>query len=129
MSETFDVIYADPPWRYGNMTPSASPENHYPTMAIEDICALDVPAANNAVLYLWATAPLLQPGQRTPSGQRCWRTSVKHLASSNSAERLTRSPCVRARSPAAAQTSMTWNGGTIARAAGPRRARVVTPSP
>lgn len=52
----FDVIYADPPWRYGNMTPSASPENHYPTMSIDDICALDVPAASNAVLYLWGTA-------------------------------------------------------------------------
>src|SRR4051812_44444290 len=39
-----------------------------------------------------------------PSGQRCWRTSAKHLASSNSPERLTRSdagmiawaPCMRA---------------------------------
>ena len=62
--DAFDVIYADPPWRYGNMPPSASPENHYPTMAIEDICALEVPAAKNAVLYLWATAPLLPEGLR-----------------------------------------------------------------
>src|SRR3954471_2683158 len=31
------------------------------------------------------------PGQRTPSGQRCWRTKAKHLASSSSPERLTRS--------------------------------------
>src|SRR3954452_12679563 len=37
------------------------------------------------------TASLPQPGQRTPSGQRCWRTSAKHLASSSKAERLTRS--------------------------------------
>src|SRR5215211_7897340 len=37
------------------------------------------------------TASLPHPGQRTPSGQRCWRTSAKHLASSNSSERLTRS--------------------------------------
>jgi IstB-like ATP binding protein len=44
------------------------------------------------------------PGQRTPLGQRCWRTSAKHLASSSSPERLTKSdagmitkaPCVRA---------------------------------
>lgn len=28
-------------------------------MAVDDICALTVPAAENAVLYLWATAPLL----------------------------------------------------------------------
>src|SRR3954469_17066856 len=37
------------------------------------------------------TASLPQPGQRTPSGQRCWRTSAKHLASASRAERLTRS--------------------------------------
>src|SRR3954449_150879 len=37
------------------------------------------------------TASLPQPGQRTPSRQRCWRTSAKHLASSSKAERLTRS--------------------------------------
>jgi len=28
------------------------------------------------------TDELLQAGQRTPSGQRCWRTRAKHLASS-----------------------------------------------
>ena len=30
---------------------------------------------------------------------------------------------------AAAQTSITWNGGTVARTAGPRRARLVTAPP
>src|SRR3954467_1985984 len=37
------------------------------------------------------TVPLPQAGQSTPFGQRCWRTRAKHLASSISAERLTRS--------------------------------------
>src|SRR5208337_3467503 len=37
------------------------------------------------------TAALSQSGQRTPCGQRCWRTRSKHLASSSSAERLTNS--------------------------------------
>src|SRR3954449_11174595 len=37
------------------------------------------------------TVLLPQAGQWTPSGQRCWRTRAKHLASSISAERLTRS--------------------------------------
>src|SRR3954451_9723701 len=40
------------------------------------------------------TDPLPQTGQRTPSGQRCCRTRAKHLASSISAERLTRSGAV-----------------------------------
>src|SRR4051794_39025220 len=34
---------------------------------------------------------LPQPGQRTPSSQRCWRTSARQLASSSSAEKLARS--------------------------------------
>jgi len=61
---TFQVIYADPPWRYGNNvgrggTKWGTIEAQYPTMALPDICALDVPAAPDSVLYLWATAPLL----------------------------------------------------------------------
>ena len=37
------------------------------------------------------TEELSHPGQHTPSDQRCWRTSAKHLASSISPERLTKS--------------------------------------
>ena len=56
----YSVIYADPPWRY-NFSPSKcrSIEENYPTMRVEEICSLPVPAADNAVLYLWATAPKL----------------------------------------------------------------------
>ncbi|CAB4785840.1 MAG: hypothetical protein F2735_00300 [Actinobacteria bacterium] len=54
------VIYADPPWRYEfTASDNRRIENHYPTMALEDICALQVPAADDAVLYMWATSPLL----------------------------------------------------------------------
>lgn len=59
----YSVIYADPPWRYEHppMGGNRVIENHYPTMALEEICALDVSAlaADHAVLYLWATAPKL----------------------------------------------------------------------
>lgn len=36
-------------------------ENHYPTMTLEEICALPVKdiAAQDSILYLWATAPKL----------------------------------------------------------------------
>lgn len=57
----FDVLYADPPWRY-DFAPhldGMSIEEHYPTMDLEEICALEVPAAEDAVLFLWATAPKL----------------------------------------------------------------------
>jgi len=56
----YDVILADPPWRYDfSKSKIGSIEAHYPTMALEDICRLCVPAAPNSVLYLWATNPKL----------------------------------------------------------------------
>jgi N6-adenosine-specific RNA methylase IME4 len=56
----FGVIYCDPPWRYDFAeTDSRKIENHYPTMSLSEICALQVPAAKDCVLYMWATAPKL----------------------------------------------------------------------
>jgi N6-adenosine-specific RNA methylase IME4 len=51
----YDVIYADPPWSYEQDTPRGGVAHHYPTMDLSDIRAMDVPAAEDAVLYLWAT--------------------------------------------------------------------------
>lgn len=57
----YDVILADPPWRYDFApTDSASIERHYPTLEVEKICALVPPAADDAALFLWATAPKLR---------------------------------------------------------------------
>ena len=58
------VLYADPPWRYEHPPIGASNrsiENHYPTMDLDEICALPVGevAADDAVLFMWATAPKL----------------------------------------------------------------------
>jgi len=54
------IIYADPPWHYEfSATDNRRIENHYPTMVVDDICALKVPAAADAVLYMWATSPKL----------------------------------------------------------------------
>lgn len=59
----YPVIYADPPWRYEYpSTESRAIENQYPTMSLEEICALDVKGLvpqDGAVLFLWATAPKL----------------------------------------------------------------------
>jgi N6-adenosine-specific RNA methylase IME4 len=57
----FPVIYADPPWRYdaGTTDQSRVIENNYPTMSLDEIKALEIPAAEDAVLYLWATSPML----------------------------------------------------------------------
>lgn len=54
----FDVIYADPPWRYESpFDATRSIEVHYSTMELEQIKALPVPSTDNAVLFLWATSP------------------------------------------------------------------------
>ena len=61
--QKFSVIYADPPWQYDfTRSENREIENHYPTMEIEKIKALNVSAFchTDAVLYLWATAPKLR---------------------------------------------------------------------
>ena len=58
--DTFDVIYADPPWRYDfSETESRRIEQQYPTMDIDKIKNLQIPCNGNAILFLWATAPKL----------------------------------------------------------------------
>lgn len=56
----FELIYADPPWRFGHPDSPHAPENHYPTMDLAPIKAIDVPAADDAVLFLWAVSSLLE---------------------------------------------------------------------
>lgn len=58
----YQIIYADPPWRYDFSKDNADKiEAHYPTMELKDIEELvyKLPIDTNAVLYLWATAPKL----------------------------------------------------------------------
>jgi N6-adenosine-specific RNA methylase IME4/ParB-like chromosome segregation protein Spo0J len=63
--QKYPVIYADPPWRYEHSeTESRAIENQYPTMPLDDICALNVPATDDAILFLWTTAPKLEEGMR-----------------------------------------------------------------
>ncbi len=55
----FSTFVADPPWQYGNTSTRGAAENHYDTMSIEQLCALDVVrehSADEAHLYLWTTA-------------------------------------------------------------------------
>ena len=55
----YRTFVADPPWQYGNTAARGAAEDHYGTMTIEELCALDaVPkhAADNAHLYMWTTS-------------------------------------------------------------------------
>src|SRR2546425_3236597 len=59
----FQVITADPPWRYSfSRSRKTAIERDYQTMSPEAIAALSVPeiAAKNSICYLWATAPKIK---------------------------------------------------------------------
>ena len=36
----YSIIYADPPWQYQRSKVQGAAENHYPTMGIDELCAL-----------------------------------------------------------------------------------------
>jgi len=61
----YNIIYADPPWRYwdgGDKNQSL----HYTTMTIDEICNMPVKniADDDCVLFLWVTYPILQEAFR-----------------------------------------------------------------
>jgi N6-adenosine-specific RNA methylase IME4 len=70
----FELVYADPPWQLGNPDGPWAPENHYPTLSLEAISALAVPAAECAVLFLWAVNGLLDEAQAV---MRAWGFACK----------------------------------------------------
>lgn len=65
----FSVIYADPPWGYTFKSPTGAKRpkyvngvaDYYPTMKTEEVKQLGISglAAKDAVLFLWATVPML----------------------------------------------------------------------
>ena len=60
----YRVIYADPPWAYGNSMPEYFTEqkDHYSLMTVKDICQMPVEniTEDNAVLFIWVTSPILE---------------------------------------------------------------------
>lgn len=58
----YNIIYADPPWQYKDKGCKGAAEHHYNTMTIQDICNLPIKeiSADNCVLFLWATYPMLK---------------------------------------------------------------------
>jgi len=66
-SGPFQVLLVDPPWRYDfTQTEDRAIENHYPTMSLDEICALPVPeiVADDALLFLWVTPPKSEEAHR-----------------------------------------------------------------
>ncbi len=57
----FELLEVDPCWSYGDKLIRGGAEHHYPTMSLAELIALPVEklAAENAVMFMWATWPLL----------------------------------------------------------------------
>lgn len=63
----YNVIYADPPWKYDfGFDIYGAADRHYHTMSIQELCDLPIRelAEDNAVLFLWVTSPKLFDAQK-----------------------------------------------------------------
>ena len=62
MSKKYNIIYADPPWRYNDKGCIGAAEKQYPTMTLEELKNLPVKeiADKDCVLFMWATYPKIQ---------------------------------------------------------------------
>lgn len=61
--DEFEVIYADPPWKYEfSETEKRSLDNQYPQMELDEICKLKFKTTPDAILFLWVTSPKLEEG-------------------------------------------------------------------
>tara|TARA_R110002020_G_scaffold467027_4_gene690186 strand:+ start:4469 stop:5059 length:591 start_codon:yes stop_codon:yes gene_type:complete len=68
-SGPFDVIYADPPWRFeawSSLGEDRGAVQHYDCMNLDAICSLPVGdiAARDAALFLWVIRPMLPEALR-----------------------------------------------------------------
>lgn len=75
MKDNYQVVYADPPWRYRSKSPTTSkrpsgmgvsltPDYYYKTMSLGDIKNLPVGEITDSdgVCFLWTTNPMLREG-------------------------------------------------------------------
>jgi N6-adenosine-specific RNA methylase IME4 len=81
--EKYEVIYADPPWRFqeASEASSKSPERYYSTMSGEEIKTLPVQniAEKNSILFMWGVATMTELAYEVmrswgfiPEGQIIW---------------------------------------------------------
>lgn len=64
----YDIIYMDPPWRYGSRLQSGSRQKdlteEYPTMSNRELKQLPINQLTNkdSLIYMWVTSPFLAAG-------------------------------------------------------------------
>jgi N6-adenosine-specific RNA methylase IME4 len=78
----YSVIYADPPWRYGDKClHRGGAERHYPTLSVKQIARLNVReiSAPDSFLFLWVTNPFIVRGVHSYIAER-WGFTLKTIA-------------------------------------------------
>jgi N6-adenosine-specific RNA methylase IME4 len=58
----YGVIYIDPPWKFETFSENGmdrSADNHYPTMSMQSLSELVLPAGKDCIMFMWATVPML----------------------------------------------------------------------
>ena len=78
-TKKYNIIYADPPWRYADKGCNGNAESHYNTMSQKDICNLPVSqlALPDCVLFMWGTYPMLPEALETI---KAWGFDYKSIA-------------------------------------------------
>lgn len=70
MNKKYNIIYADPPWDYGNTKNlngefwGGMADKHYDVMKFKDLCELPIDniTKDDCFLFLWVTSPFLEKG-------------------------------------------------------------------
>jgi N6-adenosine-specific RNA methylase IME4 len=57
----YSIILADPPWQ-SDFSPTSArrTQRHYPVKPLDELKQMKIPSAENAMLFLWSTAPMLK---------------------------------------------------------------------
>ena len=80
----YNIIYADPPWSFNNKHTGGSMKSgsssHYSTMTIEELKNIDIPSAENCVLFMWWVAS--QP-QEAIDLVNAWGFKIKTMTGFN----------------------------------------------
>jgi N6-adenosine-specific RNA methylase IME4/general stress protein YciG len=61
IAQSFDVVVAEPNWQYASAgwRVAEDANDAYPELSLEDLAAMDAPAASDAVLWLWFPNPFV----------------------------------------------------------------------
>lgn len=82
MLKKYQVIYADPPWKYDNVrtgsTLISGAAQKYEVLTIKQICNLPISKlkTDNSILFLWITVPFLFDGKEIMD---CWGFKYKTM--------------------------------------------------